>query len=80
MLGGTKLYGLTQMGGATNDGTIFRINPNGKGFEILHMFDRPSGDGAYPLGDLIKNGKMLYGMTYYGGSSDFGVIFSYKLK
>jgi len=77
---GSQLYGLTQYGGAGDYGTIFRIGVNGTGFTVLHSFAAPAGEGAYPYGDLLLNGKMVYGMTNYGGSADFGVIFSYKLK
>jgi len=77
---GAKLYGLTTGGGTTSDGTIFQINPNGTGYTILHMLDDPSVEGDLPMGNLIKNGKILYGMTYRGGSADRGVIFSYKIK
>lgn len=83
IFGGTKLYGMTQVGGAGYYGTIFTINPNGTGFELLHSFDFDA--GAYPYGDLIrkvstKYGTMLYGMTNYNNGSNDGVIFSYKLK
>jgi len=83
ILGGAKLYGMTQVGGANYYGTIFGINLNGTGFELLHSFDFDA--GAYPYGDLVgmvstKYGTMLYGMTNYNNGSNDGVIFSYKLK
>ncbi len=83
IFGGTKLYGMTQVGGAGYYGTIFQINTNGTDFELLHSFDFDA--GAYPYGDLIrkvstKYGTMLYGMTNYNNGTNDGVIFSYKLK
>ncbi len=33
-------------------------------------------DGYNPIGSLIADGSKLYGMSYYGGPSDYGVIFS----
>jgi len=32
-------------------------------------------NGSNPYGSLISDGTFLYGMTYYGGSNDMGVIF-----
>lgn len=83
ILGGSVLYGMTQVGGAGYYGTIFRIYSNGTGFELLHSFDFDA--GAYPYGDLLrmvstKYGTMLYGMTNYNNGTNDGVIFSYKLK
>jgi len=84
VLGGTKLYGLTEVGGPGNFGVMFKISTSGTGFEVLHPFARGTTDGAYPIGPLIRkvstsHGDMLYGMTNYGGPSDFGTIFSYKI-
>lgn len=36
---GTVFYGLTLNGGATNNtGTLFKMNTNGTGYQILHSF------------------------------------------
>ena len=35
-------------------------------------------NGANPGGDLISDGTFLYGMTYYGGTNDWGVVFKIK--
>ncbi len=83
MFGGSKLYGMTQVGGASYHGTIFVINTNGTGFGVLHSFNFDA--GAYPYGDLLrvvstKYGTMLYGMTNYNNGTNDGVIFSHKLK
>ncbi len=74
-------YGMTYGGGASNYGTIFKVNTNGTGFELLHSFQGGATDGAYPyFGSLIAKGSTLYGMTNGGGASDLGVIFSFNLK
>jgi len=86
IFGGAKLYGLTlQGGGIFAKGTIFKIDPDGTDFELLHSFPCASGEGCHPYGDPVymaskKTGAALYGLTFDGGSADFGVIFSYKLK
>ena len=38
-LSGSTLYGMTFSGGANNDGTIFKVNTDGTGFQLLHSFD-----------------------------------------
>ncbi len=74
-LKGSKLYGMTEFGGASNNGTIFKINTNGTGFAVLHFFAGGTTDGAYPWGSLILKGSTLYGMTNEGGAYGEGTIF-----
>gem|GEM_PF-560376 len=57
-----SFYGMTSYGGTYNNGTIFRINPDGTSFLVLkHISDA---DGAGPNGGLTlgTDGK-LYGLT-----------------
>ncbi|HOY31118.1 MAG TPA: T9SS type A sorting domain-containing protein [Bacteroidales bacterium] len=74
-----KLYGMTCQGGANYDGVMFEYDPATdtytKKFDFLN-----TSKGCYPFGSLMQasNGK-LYGMTYSGGSSGFGVMFEYDL-
>jgi uncharacterized repeat protein (TIGR03803 family) len=74
VLGGT-LYGMTYSGGASNNGTIFKINPDGSGHALLHSFAGGAGDGNGPQGSLIESGGVLYGMTLGGGAGNNGTIF-----
>ncbi len=76
---GSTLYGMTREGGVTY-GTLFKINKNGTGFALLHSFAGPTSDGSYPEGLLLMKGSMMYGLTPWGGTSDNGTIFSFKLK
>ena len=71
-----KLYGTTQNGGVNGWGVIFSLDPTSNVYNKL--FDLSSGNGYNPLGSLYKanNGK-FYGMTAYGGTSGYGVIFSF---
>jgi len=73
-LSGTTLYGTTHIGGATNDGTLFKINVDGSGFTLLHTFSGGI-DGANPFGDLTLYNSVLYGTTHNGANSDGGVLF-----
>jgi uncharacterized repeat protein (TIGR03803 family) len=78
-LSGSTLYGMTRSGGGSFEGTGFSINTNGTGFSLLHEFAGGGSDGRDPYGDLTLSGSTLYGMTYYGGDSDAGTVFSYSL-
>jgi uncharacterized repeat protein (TIGR03803 family) len=79
------LYGTTFFGGASNYGTIFKLQKDGTGYTILHNFGGPAPDGLYPNGTLIQaSDGALYGTTEYGGSgtvyklnpegSGFGIV------
>ncbi len=71
-----KLYGVTAYGGSSGFGVIFSYDPLSATYTKLKDFDFTN--GANPYGSLMQasDGK-LYGMTYQGGSSGAGVIFSY---
>ena len=83
---GDTLYGTTFHGGAHHnykggDGTIFRINTDGTGYEVLYSFGGVPNDGAGSEGALTLSGSTLYGMTEGGGAynlknSGDGSIFS----
>jgi uncharacterized repeat protein (TIGR03803 family) len=72
---GSMLYGMTDQGGSSGKGTVFKINTDGTGYAILHTFT--GSDGAYPGDSLTLSayGETLYGMTGAGGSSGKGVVF-----
>ena len=69
------LYGCTRLGGGlpSAKGTIFRINKEGTGYAVLHVFDGLS-QGATPS-CLIESSGMLFGATTVGGAYSNGVIF-----
>jgi len=71
------LYGTTSLGGASDEGTIFRIAADGSGFAVLRSFQCGiSGDGCSPQSGLLQGSDgMLYGTTAFGGSGDGGTIF-----
>jgi uncharacterized repeat protein (TIGR03803 family) len=74
-----KLYGMTNQGGSSNVGVIFSFDPSSSTYTKLKDFDNTN--GANPYGSLVQasDGK-LYGLTYGGGSSGSGVIFSFDLS
>jgi uncharacterized repeat protein (TIGR03803 family) len=71
------LYGVTQRGGGTGNGVIFRSSTDGTDYTILHSFSKNiTNDGKQPMGSLTLVDSTLYGMTNFGGSaSNGGVIF-----
>lgn len=73
-----KLYGMTNLGGANNQGVLFEYDTLTNLYS--RKFDFGGASGANPKGALIQaaNGK-LYGMTQLGGSSNLGVIFEYNI-
>lgn len=71
---GIFLYGMTWVGGANQNGTIFKIMPNGTGFTVLMDFTGIT-NGRTPIGSLLSDGVYLYGMTSGGGINDDGTIF-----
>lgn len=72
---GSTLFGTTRQGGALGDGTVFQLNLDGTGFQLLHSFSGTS-DGMYPLGDVTYASGKIYGMTSEGGTSGKGVVFA----
>jgi uncharacterized repeat protein (TIGR03803 family) len=71
------LYGTTHAGGSNDLGTVFKLNPDGTGYSVLHHFNGGPADGREPLGSLVQGDDgRLYGTTYYGGADDSGVIFT----
>lgn len=76
---GTFLYGMTSEGGANNEGTIFKVKPDGTGYQNLMDFSLAV-TGGYPSGSFISDGTWLYGMTPTGGASGNGVIFKIQLN
>ena len=72
-LSGTTLYGTTYSGGGSNGcGTVFKINTDGSGFEVLKVFT--NNDGSGPDSDLVLSGATLYGTTELGGGGE-GTLF-----
>lgn len=79
---GGRLYGTTLYGGYWGYGAVFELMPpsapGGRWTEtVLHSFSDQNGDGIAPAGTLAmdKNGR-LYGLTTFGGSSNYGTVYS----
>jgi uncharacterized repeat protein (TIGR03803 family) len=64
-----NLYGTTQDGGASNVGTVFKVDKTGKE-TVLYSFtgNGVNGDGSYPEAGLVRDAAgNLYGTTDTGG-------------
>jgi uncharacterized repeat protein (TIGR03803 family) len=67
-----NLYGVTQLGGASGQGVVFKLDTTGE--TVLYSFTGGA-DGAYPTVGLVRDAAgNLYGTTA-GGSSPFGEVF-----
>ena len=61
VLAGSALYGTTEFGGSSSDGTVFAVNTNGSGDTVLTNFN--GSDGYYPVAGLVLTNGILYGTT-----------------
>jgi uncharacterized repeat protein (TIGR03803 family) len=73
-----NFYGTTSDGGASNNGTVFKITPIGK-LTTLYSFcaqGYPCPEGSFPYAALVQatNGN-FYGATTNGGFNDYGTLF-----
>lgn len=69
-----KLYGTTRQGGIGGCGTVYRINKDGTGYQLLHGFSGP--DGCIFQDPLIEGSDgVLYGVTVQGGNNGIGAVF-----
>jgi uncharacterized repeat protein (TIGR03803 family) len=76
-----KLYGTTTKGGATGNGTIFRLNANGTGYTVIH--DSGNSD-AGPTSLIQGNDGVFYGgagtvvFKIDGSGSNYTVLHSFN--
>lgn len=69
-----KLYGACKRGGVTNWGSLYRLNKNGTGFQVIYQFPNLA-QGFNPNGSLVEDASgVLYGTTLYGNLVS-GVVF-----
>jgi len=70
-----QFYGVTQEGGVSNHGTIFKMTPTGS-LTTFVSFNNGSVAGRQPLGALVQDAKRnWYGVTRGGGSGDHGTVY-----
>lgn len=76
------LYGLGSSGYSTRTtggaGSLYRIRPDGTGFQRMVSFQTPS-QGYGPMGELLlASDGWLYGVTYQGGQHGQGTVFRWN--
>ena len=80
LLSGNTLYGTTEYGGSSGNGTVFKINTDGMDFTNLHSFttlvNSTNSDGINPVSELVLSGNTLYGTALNGGSGGNGTVFA----
>ncbi|MBL9175596.1 MAG: hypothetical protein JNL10_18790 [Verrucomicrobiales bacterium] len=70
------LLGTCMAGGTANLGTVFRIERDGAGYQILHHFSGGNADGARPRSRLIPGaGGEFFGATLNGGGGNLGTVY-----
>lgn len=69
-----KLYGVCHYGGATNTGTIYRVDKNGNNFQVIYDFQNFA-EGYRPRGHLVEDENgVLYGVVSQAGG-DLGAVY-----
>ncbi len=75
-----NLYGTTYCDGAYRAGSVFKLTPSNGGWTYTSLHDfcaggSPCVDGAFPdAGVTIDANGNFFGTTFYGGTSNYGVI------
>lgn len=74
--GDGNFYGTTGYGGTNNDGTVFKISPQGT-LTTLHQFGSSPADGQDPYPQLVQGSDgQFYGTTFVGGTNyGWGTVF-----
>jgi uncharacterized repeat protein (TIGR03803 family) len=71
------LYGTTSLGGSSGQGTVFSVNTDGTGYQVLHSFQTNGVDGINPWTSVVLWRHTLYGTTQRGGGTNaHGILFS----
>jgi len=75
---GGNFYGVTEIGGANNAGTVFQLDqtpPGGWKLVTLYAF-KGEPDAGFPYGGVTTDAERnLYGTTYFGGANGAGAVF-----
>jgi uncharacterized repeat protein (TIGR03803 family) len=70
------LYGTTYDGGTGASGSVYRVNKDGTGYQVIHHFGVNPGDGKNPYSKVLEGTDgALYGTTWAGGTNGAGTVF-----
>jgi uncharacterized repeat protein (TIGR03803 family) len=73
---GSQLFGIASAGGAAGKGAVWTINEDGSAFSVLASLQGGANHAANPLGGLVLENGMLYGVSSAGGANNAGTIFT----
>jgi uncharacterized repeat protein (TIGR03803 family) len=74
-----NLYGDTMEGGGFNQGVVYKLGKSGT-LTVLYSF-RGGADGSLAMGTpVMDEQRNLYGTTYRGGSSGYGIVWKVSRK
>lgn len=85
ILNSNILYGTASQGGTAGNGTVFSINTNGTGLQVLHTFSvaKANGFGVYtnndgisPYAPVVLYSNILYGTASAGCTNGYGAVFA----
>lgn len=74
-----NLYGMTENGGSYDQGTVYRVAPDGAE-TLLHTFTGGTDGGNSDAGLVMDKNGNLYGTTPVGGPNQAGVVFEISAK
>ena len=73
---GTYLYGITDGGGISSNGVLFKIKLDGTGYQILYNYTGAAGAGNQ--GSIVNLGNYLYGTVGNSYINTAGYVFKIK--
>lgn len=76
--GDGAFYGTTDTGGATGNGTVFRVTPDGQ-FSTLASLDKSTSGDTVPSNVILAQNGQLFGLAGAGGANNGGTIFEVDL-
>lgn len=77
ILSGTTLYGTTAIGAGVY-GSVYKINTDGSGFARIYGFMGYPNDSRSVENEPVLIGNQFYGVSWGGGASDQGTLYSVK--
>jgi len=79
-----NMFGTTAAGGASGNGTVYRMSPIGQTgnwtHSVVYSFCSQADcrDGKAPMTELLREGAILYGTTLAGGFYGWGTVFQLR--
>jgi uncharacterized repeat protein (TIGR03803 family) len=76
-----SVWGTTPYGGQWGKGIVYRVDPDGHNYSVVHAFAGAPSDAGYAIGPMLVvypdagHPAVLYGTTSTGGASDKGAVF-----